>query len=159
MLARRVLGEVAARLREELVGQRDPLVVDHADLGQVRHVRRAVRRRGGDDGGNHALETQSDVGQRDGVSHEPSRDIGVAGTGPWRLVVELLDGHVAGDEVQRHEPLEQPAVGAVGFDDVGEERVAELLGPRAGLRRSRVVRRSHGLSACIDRNVEHIGRR
>ena len=40
----RVLDQVLRRLREELVRQRDPLVVDHADLGQVGDVRDAVGR-------------------------------------------------------------------------------------------------------------------
>ena len=44
----RVLGQVLHGLREELVRQRDSLVVDPVHPRQVRDVRRAVGRRGGD---------------------------------------------------------------------------------------------------------------
>ena len=63
----RVLGEVARRLREELVRQRDVLVVDHVHAREVGDVGHTVGRRGRDLGRDDAFEAGLDVAQRQRV--------------------------------------------------------------------------------------------
>ena len=92
----------------------------------------------------------SDVGQRDGARSRVLARHGVARTGPGRLVVELLDSHVTRDEVQRHEPFEQPAVGAVGRDDVGRRTRRRTPRPSPCPRRRRVDTSVARPLSCID---------
>ena len=54
----RVLGQVPSRLREELVGERDALVVDEVHAGQVGDVGGPVGRRGRDHRRHRPLEAQ-----------------------------------------------------------------------------------------------------
>ena len=96
--AGRVLGQVAGRLRHELVRQRDALGVDRVGPGQVGHVRHARRRRGGEDRRDHPREALLEVGEqrRDGsgsLTTCPSRLNGHprAGTRTGGLVVGLGD--------------------------------------------------------------------
>ena len=123
----RVLGEVAYGLREELVRDRDPLVVDEVDAGQVRHVGRAVTRGGRDHGRDDALEARADRRQRDGcvarhVTRLPSSNERPA-VRAGRLVEQLLDGHHQGEPLERAQHLEQLDGGAVGVVDRREEAV------------------------------------
>jgi hypothetical protein len=61
----RVLGDIARCLRQELIGERDPLVVDEMNLRDVRDVGRAVGRRRGNHGRHHSFEAHRDVPQPD----------------------------------------------------------------------------------------------
>ena len=85
----RVLGEVARRLREELVRERDPLVVDAVHLRDVGDVRHAVGARRGDDCGDRAFEARRDVTQGDvgggcrvGIGHHDDTSIAAPAPGP-----------------------------------------------------------------------------
>ena len=95
--AARVLGQVARRLREELVRQRDALVVDDVGLRQVGDVGHAGRRRGGEHGRDGALEARREVGEREAASGSSrsrvphGRRQPRAGARAGRLVVELVD--------------------------------------------------------------------
>ena len=69
----RILDQVAHRLGEELIRERDAFAVDHPDPGEVRDVRSAVGRGGCDHGRDHAFEapvelTEIDLLGLDGVS-------------------------------------------------------------------------------------------
>ena len=123
-----VLGQVATGLREELVRQRDVVVVDDADARQVGDVGRAVGRGRGDDRRHHALEADVQVAQREHrVAHVGSTARGAPAPGPgvWSKISSTCI--VQTTKSRRDEPHEQPSLGAVGLLDVGEEGVAEPL--------------------------------
>ena len=89
----RVLGEVAHRLREELVRQRDALVVDEVHPGQVGHVRRAVGRRSRDHRRDDALEaaliSRSETGPASAIDHAAGAEQRSSGRGSGRLVEQV----------------------------------------------------------------------
>ncbi len=89
----RVLDEVARCLREELVRQRDVLVVDVPDPGQVGDVRDAGSRRRRDHRGHGALEAETQVGQTRDVVVAHDSGAPARGPGVWSNISSTTSVH------------------------------------------------------------------